>query len=122
MEWLEHSEHIFGDLVNLGKFILELCSFVCITIGFIQVIRLVISIKRRRHIRFPLLEVRVRFGLWLSLALEFQLAADILLITVQTNLESLAKLASIAVIRTFLNYFLNKELEEEIEWKEKHQQ
>jgi uncharacterized membrane protein len=122
MEWLEHSENIFGDLVKFGEFILELCSFLCIAIGFIQLIRLVISIKGRRNIRFPFIEVRLRFGLWLSLALEFQLAADILLTTLETNLQSLAKLGSIAVIRTFLNYFLNKELQEEIEWKEKNQE
>ena len=122
MEWLEHSEHIFGNLVNLGVFILELCSFLCIVIGFIQVVKLVIAIKRRHHIRFPFIEVRLRFGIWLSLALEFQLAADILLTTSKTNLQSIANLASIAVIRTFLNYFLNKELEEEIKWKEKNQE
>jgi len=55
------------------------------------------------------------FGLWLALALEFQLAADILSTTVSPSFEALGKLALIAVIRTFLNYFLNKELETESE-------
>jgi uncharacterized membrane protein len=39
------------------------------------------------------------------------LAADILATTVDPDLDSLIKLAIIAVIRTFLNYFLTKELE-----------
>lgn len=60
---------------------------------------------------FPSLLVRLRFGIWLALALEFQLGADILATTITSNLEALGKLAAIAVIRTFLNYFLNKELE-----------
>ncbi len=122
MEWLEHWEHIFGNLVASVKFILEFCSFLCIVIGFIQVIRLAISLKRRRNILFPFIEVRLRFGLWLSLALEFQLAADILLTTVSVNLKSLASLGAIAIIRTFLNYFLNQELEKAIEFKEKNRE
>ena len=47
----------------------------------------------------------------LATALEFQLAADILATTVDLDLDSLIKLAIIAVIRTFVNYFLTKELE-----------
>jgi uncharacterized membrane protein len=53
--------------------------------------------------------------MWLALALEFQLGADILGTTVTPTLDSLTKLALIAVIRTFLNYFLSKELEAESE-------
>jgi uncharacterized membrane protein len=52
--------------------------------------------------------------MWLALALEFQLGADILGTTVTPTLESLTQLALIAVIRTFLNYFLGKELEAEL--------
>jgi uncharacterized membrane protein len=53
--------------------------------------------------------------MWLALALEFQLGADILGTTVAPTLDSLTRLALIAVIRTFLNYFLGKELETELE-------
>jgi uncharacterized membrane protein len=35
--------------------------------------------------------------------------------------EALGKLGIIALIRTFLNYFLSKELETEMAMKEKHQ-
>ncbi len=51
---------------------------------------------------------RYCFGDWLATALEFQLAADILATTVDPDLDSLIKLGIIAVIRTFLNYFLAK--------------
>lgn len=54
--------------------------------------------------------MRTRFGSWLALALEFQLAADILATTINPSLDELLKLAIIAVIRTFLNYFLSREL------------
>ncbi|WP_229440758.1 DUF1622 domain-containing protein [Massilia sp. BSC265] len=50
---------------------------------------------------------------YLTLALELQLAADILSTSVSPSWDQIGKLAAIAVIRTALNYFLNKELQHE---------
>jgi uncharacterized membrane protein len=50
----------------------------------------------------------------LALALEFQLGADILGTTVAPTVQDLLRLGIIAVIRTFLNYFLGKEMEMEL--------
>src|SRR3954454_4897424 len=58
---------------------------------------------------------RMLFGGWLVVALEFQLAADIAGTIVSPTPAHLIELGAIAVIRTFLNYFLNKELREERE-------
>ena len=55
------------------------------------------------------------FGGWLIVALEFQLAADIVSSIISPTTQHLIELGSIAIIRTFLNYFLNKELKEEKE-------
>ena len=52
-----------------------------------------------------------RFGLWLLLGLEFELAADIITSVVSPTWEDIGELGAIAVIRTFLNYFLEKDLE-----------
>jgi uncharacterized membrane protein len=57
----------------------------------------------------------MKFGGWLALALEYQLAADIVGTTIAPTYEHLIKLGAIAVIRTFLNYFLNREVKEEVE-------
>lgn len=57
--------------------------------------------------------VRLQFARYLTLALELQLAADILSTSVAPTWERIGKLAAIAVIRTGLNYFLNKEIREE---------
>ncbi|WP_398330426.1 DUF1622 domain-containing protein [Vulcanococcus sp.] len=57
--------------------------------------------------------VRVQFGTWLSLALEFQLGADIVATTTSPNRDTLIRLAVVALIRTFLNVFLARELEAE---------
>jgi uncharacterized membrane protein len=53
----------------------------------------------------------VRFAVWLLLALEFELAADVLRTTIAPSWDDIGQLASIAVIRTFLNYFLEKDIE-----------
>ncbi len=57
--------------------------------------------------------IRLSFARYLALALEFQLAADILSTAVAPSWERIGKLGAIAVIRTGLNYFLTKEMREE---------
>lgn len=57
--------------------------------------------------------IRLAFARYLTLALELQLAADILSTSVAPTWDRIGKLGAIAVIRTALNYFLNKELRDE---------
>lgn len=57
--------------------------------------------------------VRLSFARYLAMALEFQLAADILSTAVAPSWEQLGKLATVAVIRTGLNFFLMQEMKEE---------
>jgi uncharacterized membrane protein len=57
-------------------------------------------------------EVWRRLGMWLLLALEFELAADIVGSVVSPSWQDIGELGAIAVIRTFLNYFLERDLEE----------
>ncbi len=52
-----------------------------------------------------------RFAMWLILGLEFELAADILRTGISPTWTDIGQLASIAAIRTFLNYFLEKDIE-----------
>jgi len=53
---------------------------------------------------------RLRLARWLALALEFELAADILRTAVSPNWDEIGKLAAIATLRTMLNYFLQQEI------------
>ena len=52
-----------------------------------------------------------RFGMWLLLGLEFELAADIIASVISPTWRDIGQLGAIAVIRTFLNYFLEKDVE-----------
>lgn len=55
--------------------------------------------------------VRLELGRWLALALEFELAADILRTAVAPTWNEIGQLAAIIVLRTALNFFLRKEIE-----------
>lgn len=115
MEVLEFFEQSLSHLVAIAKFALESFSVICIIIGFAKTLQLAFVLSRRRNAFQSFNKIRLKFGMWLALALEFQLGADILGTTVAPTLESLGKLGLLAVIRTFLNYFLGKELEAELE-------
>jgi uncharacterized membrane protein len=56
-------------------------------------------------------EIRLSLGRSLALALEFELGADILKTAVAPTWNEIGQLAAIAVLRTALNYFLERELE-----------
>lgn len=61
----------------------------------------------------PFTPIRLSFARYLTLALELQLAADILSTSVAPTWERIGKLGAIAIIRTALNYFLSREMKEE---------
>ena len=54
-------------------------------------------------------EVWLQYARWLIAGLTFQLAADIIETTITTDWVAIARVGAIAVIRTFLNYFLEKD-------------
>lgn len=56
-------------------------------------------------------QVRLKLGRWLAVALEFELAADILRTAVAPTWNEIGQLAAIVVLRTVLNYFLQQEID-----------
>jgi uncharacterized membrane protein len=101
----------FGEWVSL---LLEIISVLCIVIGLIA--SFLLAFKLMKETKTPLHNrIRMKFGGWLVLALEFQLASDIVKTTVNPTYENLIVVGAVAVIRTFLNYFLSRELKEEME-------
>jgi uncharacterized membrane protein len=100
-----------GDYVSLS---LEFTSVICIMIGFLAAIMLLAKSKKLKST--PLhRRLKLTFGGWLALALEFQLGSDIVKTTISPSYENLIQLAAVAVIRTFLTYFLNREIREDLE-------
>ena len=54
--------------------------------------------------------VRVRFGSYLLLGLEFLIAADIMQTVFKPTLTDVAILGGIVVIRTVISFFLNRDI------------
>jgi uncharacterized membrane protein len=102
-EWLVY-------LTEQAIVILDFIALLVVAYGsadaFVNTIRLVIGPpdeQARRH-------VWLRYARWLVAALTFQLAADIVETSITTSWDVVGRIAAIAVIRTFLNYFLDRDL------------
>ncbi|HEY9644683.1 MAG TPA: DUF1622 domain-containing protein [Coleofasciculaceae cyanobacterium] len=112
---MEHLENGLAVLAGFLKLILEGVSVLCIFLGLLQALQQTLTATRQsRQLASSnnFVNLRMKFGAWLLLALEFQLAADIVNTTVAPSFEALGKLGIVAIVRTFLNYFLNRELAE----------
>ncbi|QGM96742.1 DUF1622 domain-containing protein [Methylocystis parvus] len=57
-------------------------------------------------------DVWLRYARWLVAGLTFQLAADIIETSITPSWEEIVKVGAIALIRTFLNFFLERDLAE----------
>jgi uncharacterized membrane protein len=57
-------------------------------------------------------EVWRRLGMWLLLGLQFALAADIIRSAIAPSWNEIGQLAAVAAIRTFLGFFLERDLTE----------
>jgi len=91
--------------------LIDFIALAVIVAGTIQVlfgsVRLIASPSG--HLRR---DIWLRYARWLIAGLTFQLAADIIETAITTDWEAIARVAAIAVIRTFLNYFLERDLAE----------
>jgi uncharacterized membrane protein len=54
----------------------------------------------------------LKYAHWLAAGLTFQLAGDIVHTAVAPTWDDIGRLAAIAVIRTFLTYFLERDIRE----------
>lgn len=108
MDWWETQ---IVALANFIQLILETGSIFVVAAGAIAFIVVLFSGKPKAT--EP--KARLVLGRYLIVALELQLCADIIATATDPSIEELAKLTAIAVIRTFLNYFLLRELRAEKE-------
>ncbi len=106
-------EDLFKTLVGSIALGVEACAVLFIAIGAIEALyHLAFGIAGQSGSgAFRKKQIWVHFAVWLLLALEFELAADVLRSTVAPTWDDIGQLASIAAIRTFLNYFLEKDIE-----------
>jgi uncharacterized membrane protein len=97
VSWLRLGIEATGAAVIAIGVVLSLAAFVRALVG---------------HDRGEFIPVRLTLGRYLTLALEFQLASDILSTAVAPTWTQIGQLGAVAVIRTTLNFFLARELKE----------
>lgn len=114
IEALRERLDLYGELTEL---ILNAASWLSIVLGLIISVTRSVNQRLRHNKQHPLhTHFRIIFGGWLVVALELQLAADIVATIISPTTEHLIELGAIALIRTFLNYFLSRELKEELDY------
>ena len=101
---------LISQAVHTTSMVVELMAVLVIVYGaleaFVHLVRVVAT-------SVPLEERQtmwLRFLRLLVVALTFQLAADLLQITVARTWEAVGHVAAIAAIRTFLGYFLDRDM------------
>ncbi|MBB1087029.1 DUF1622 domain-containing protein [Lysobacter sp. SG-8] len=99
---------------------LEALSVLTVLVGAIDaLLRMAPALRVRRGSHGARRAAWLSLARWLLLGLEFMLAADIVRTVISPDWNDIGQLAAIAVIRTFLNYFLERDLDAAEEMDEK---
>lgn len=105
-------EELFKKLADHVALGVEAAAVLIIAYGAIEALYQTVYAVTREHSKpGRRKQVLVRFGVWLLLGLEFELAADVVRSVIAPSWTEIGQLAAIGFIRTFLNFFLEKDLE-----------
>jgi uncharacterized membrane protein len=104
-------EEIIRCLCSFSALCVEAAAALVITYATVEALVRLVPTLVRRSPPGQRREVWRRLAVWLLLGLEFELAADIIRSAIAPTWTDIGQLASIAAIRTFLNYFLEADIE-----------
>ena len=105
-------EELFREVSQHIALALEAISVLMIAIGALEALaKILIPLFRSDDSQGRRRAAWLSLARWLLLGLEFMLAADIVRTAIAPTWDDIGMLAAIAVIRTFLNYFLERDLE-----------
>ena len=106
-------EDLFIQIARTADLLIEFVGVMVVFYGaleaFIKLLWIIVTPSTTHGERKALWR---RLGMWLLLGLEFQLAADIIGSAISPTWQEITQLGAIAVIRTFLNFFLEKDLDQ----------
>jgi uncharacterized membrane protein len=108
-------EEFFKDIAVRIALGVEIIAALVIAYGALEAL-VALLIPRQQFVRKKMLHKRrqvfLRFGVWLLLGLQFELAADIVRSAISPTWSEIGQLGAIAAIRTVLNYFLERDIKE----------
>jgi uncharacterized membrane protein len=106
---VEEAILVFATYVELT---LEAIAIVIVAGGAAQaVMGLIRFIQMKNRANSDARAVWLAFAHWLIAALTFQLAADIVHTTVAPGWDDIGRVAAIALVRTFLTFFLDRDID-----------
>ena len=106
------AEELLLETAILFKIITEAIAIVILALAIIKAVKELLFRRLKMDREAKLSQVRLDLGVALALSLEFLLAADIAATAVSPSWDAVGKLAAISAIRTFLNFFLEREVKE----------
>jgi len=105
---MEEALHLAAHYIAL---LLEALALLVIAIGAIEAAIRIFHAMVRKASNAAKRSVWLEFARWLVAGLTFQLAADIVATTVTPTWDEIGRVAAIAAIRTFLTFFLDRDIE-----------
>ena len=103
-------EALLHEIAHYVALVVEAIAILIIAIGSIEaLVNIFRALSRASGMQKR--AVWLEFAGWLVAALTFQLAADIVNTSFSPTWDEVGRLAAVAAIRTFLGYFLDREVE-----------
>jgi uncharacterized membrane protein len=100
------------DATEVSIVVIEAIALMVIVLGTVDVVIRALRTEIGAASREEKRAVWLRYARFLVMALTFQLAADIIETSISTSWEAIGRLTAIAVIRTFLEFFLERDVSE----------
>ena len=105
---MEEVLHLAAHYIAL---VLEALALLVIAIGAVEAVVGILRATVRHTSNAEKRAVWLEFARWLVAGLTFQLAADIVHTTVAPSRDDIGRVAAIAALRTFLTFFLDRDIE-----------
>src|SRR5438034_9608870 len=106
-------EALLHEIAHYVALLLEAIAILVIAFGGIEALINILRLMfERRASNIQKRAVWLEFARWLVAGLTFQLAADIVSTSLAPTWDEVGRLAAVAAIRTFLSYFLDREVED----------
>ncbi len=112
LEFNHAVEAILLQTALLLKIGIECFALLILAVGIIRAMIKLLAVRKKLERPKIICSVRLDLGMFLTLSLEFLLAADIAATAISPSWQAVGKLAAISGIRTFLNFFLQREVQE----------
>jgi uncharacterized membrane protein len=105
-------EDLLREIARYVALVIEAIAILVIAIGAVEALIATLRVMLGGHaLNIEKRAVWLDFARWLVPGLTFQLAADIVQTTIAPTWDEVGRVAAIATIRTFLTYFLDRDMD-----------